>query len=120
MAAVLFDTHEAIKELHDAGIATPAAEAVVRTFQRCLGETVATKADIAELRAKLKADIAELRAKLKADIAVLDNRLTQTEAEFKAHIAEQFRDLYKYLWLMAAGIVALNVTLTVTLIRALS
>ena len=64
MSAVLFDTHEAVKELQDAGVEPAAAEAVVRTIRRGLGENVATKQDIVELRSELKADIATLEARL--------------------------------------------------------
>lgn len=64
MSAVLFDTHEAVKELQDAGVEPAAAEAVVRTIRRGLGESVATKQDIAELRSELKADIASVEARL--------------------------------------------------------
>ena len=105
MAAVLFDTHEAVKELQDAGVEPAAAEAVVRTVRRGLGENVATKHDIAALDTR----ITEVKAELKADIA-----------EFKAEMHAEFKNLYRYLWIMGAGIVALNVTLTVTLTKVLS
>ncbi len=39
--------------------------------------TLATKADLAELRAELKADIAQLRAELKADMHAESGRLTR-------------------------------------------
>ena len=92
------------------------------------------RADFAVLRAhvdtqvtELRAETVEAKAELKADIAVLDKRIDTTRVELKADIAQlradvqgEFKTLYKHLWLMAAGIVALNVTLTVTLTRALS
>ena len=53
---------------------------------------IATRGDIAELRAELKGDIAEL----KGDIAVL-----------KGDIG----GIYRHMWFMAAGLVAIMVTL---------
>ena len=71
------------------------AEAVVATVGDAMGENVATKVDIATVQH----DIASLRAELKTDIAELETRL------------------YRQLWLMAAGIVGLTVSLTVALVK---
>ena len=100
MATLAFDTHKAVTALKQAGFAEPQAEAVVNTMGEALGGTVATKADMAELRAELKGDIAAVQAKLEADIAAV-----------KTDMAEQFAALYKQLWVMAVGIVGLTVTL---------
>ena len=73
MAAVLFDIHEAVKELQDAGVEPVAAEAVVRTVRRGLGENnVATKHDIAALDTR----ITETKAEIRAEISSLEARLT--------------------------------------------
>ena len=71
MASATFDTVHAAKALTAAGFEAQQAEAFT--------ESVATKADIAEV----KAEIADPRAEMKADIAGLD----------------------KHLWLVALGIV---------------
>lgn len=71
MNAVAFDTHEAVKTLTQAGAEESLAEAVVATVSNAMSENVATKADIAELRA----------------------------------------DMYRQLWLTAAGVVAATVAL---------
>ena len=60
MASLAFDTHAAVKRLQGAGADERLAEAVVSTFGSMLNENVATKSDIAELRADLKSDIASL------------------------------------------------------------
>ena len=57
---------------------------------------MATKGDIAVL----KTDIAGFKADIKAAIAAL-----------KVDIAEFKAEIYRHLWLMAAGIVGLTVTL---------
>ena len=74
-----------MKTLCEAGVADPPAEAFVET----IGGNVATKADIANVRAELKTDIGLVRA----EIGDLEGRL------------------YRQLWIMAAGIVGLTVAL---------
>ena len=62
---------------------------MVNTMGEALGGNVATKADLAAVQAKLETDIATVRTE----------------------IAQEFKVLYKQLWLMAVGIVGLTVTL---------
>lgn len=91
-----FGTHRAVKALCEAGAAEPLAEAVVATVGEAIGGNVATKADIAEVQtdiAHVRTEIAQVRAELKADISGLEARL------------------HRHLWMMAAGIVGLTVTL---------
>ena len=73
------DALHAAKALTAAGFETQQAEAITDTIREAFTESVATKADIAEV----KTEIAEAKAELKADIAAL----------------------YKQLWLVALGIV---------------
>lgn len=89
MSALAFDTHKAVTALKQAGFAEPQAEAVVSTMGEALGGNVATKADLAAVQAKLETDIAAVRTE----------------------IAQEFKALYKQLWVMAVGIVGLTVTL---------
>ena len=60
MASVTFDTLHAAKALAAAGFEAQPAEAITDTIREAFTESVATKADIADLRAELKADIAGL------------------------------------------------------------
>ena len=115
-----FDTLHAAKTLTQAGFAPPQAEAITDTIRAAFSDSVATKADIAELRAdmaalrtELKGDIAELRTELKGDIAELRTELKGDMAGLRTEIqavelrmAERFEALYKHLWLGAVGIVA--------------
>ena len=77
MAAVPFDTLKLARRLESAGFppkqAGDTAEALADAMS---GAELATKADLAALRAELKADIAALRAELKADIELLQRDLT--------------------------------------------
>ena len=115
-----FDTLHAAKTLTQAGFAPPQAEAITDTIRAAFSDSVATKADIAELRAdmaalrtELKGDIAELRTELKGDMAELRTELKGDMAGLRTEIqavelrmAERFEALYKHLWLGAVGIVA--------------
>ena len=89
MTTFVFDTHKAVKALRQAGADEPLAEAVVATIGEAMHENLATKADIGDVRTELAA----VKTELKADIAGLEARL------------------YRQLWVMAAGIVGLTVTL---------
>ena len=89
MTTLAFDTHAAVKALRQAGFEEAQAEAVVATVGGAMDENVATKADLHAL---------------KADLQALEQRMT-------VHIAGRFEALYRNLWAMAVGIVAVTVTL---------
>ena len=90
MASATFDTLHAAKALTAAGFEAQQAEAITDTIREAFTESVATKADIAELR---------------ADIASLETRLVERIDAVETRVAERFEALYKQLWLMALGIV---------------
>ncbi len=90
MATATFDTLHAAKALTAAGFEAQQAEAITDTIRDAFTESVATKADIAELR---------------ADIASLETRLVERIDAVETRVAERFEALYKQLWLMALGIV---------------
>ncbi len=118
MSALAFDTHKAVIALKQAGFAEGQAEAVVNTMGEALDDNVATKADLTETRAALEAKMAVLKADLGADIAAVRTEMGALKADLGADIAavrtemaQEFKALYKQLWLMAVGIVGLTVTL---------
>ena len=82
------------------------------------GESVELRGDFAQLRtefAELKADFAELKAdfaQLRAEFAELRGEMHAGFAEVRAEFALEIKNLYRHLWLMAASIVGLTVTLT--------
>ena len=85
MTAIAFDTYKAVKALKKAGFEEVQAEAVVATVGEAMGENVATKADIAEIRVEI--------------------------AGLRADVAGDFKVLYRHLWVMAASIVGVTVAL---------
>lgn len=86
MVEFAFDTLKAAKALKEAGFGEAQAEAVVVAVGSAMGENVATKADLDALKTALE-------AAFKADLAALEARF------------------YRHLWIMAAGIVSVTVTL---------
>ena len=66
MAALLFDTHKAVKDLQEAGFDEAQAEAVVATVGAAIIGNVATKQDVADARIDTKQDINDLRSEMQA------------------------------------------------------
>lgn len=106
MTVLAFDTHHAVKVLTAAGADEALAEAVVATIGDAVGGNVATKADLAEVKAELKSDIAQVKAEI-----------AEVRAELKTDLGALEARLHRHLWVMAAGIVGLTVSLTVVLVR---
>ena len=106
MTALAFDIHQAVKMLTAAGADEALAEAVVATVGDAVSGNVATKADLAEVKAELKGDIAAVKAEV-----------AEVRAELKTDLAGLKAGLYRHLWVIAAGIVGLTVSLTVALVR---
>ena len=72
-----FDTYAAVKNLERAGFQEAQAEAVVRTVGEAVDDQVATKADLAALRAEVQADL------FKAALAIVALQTTLTVALIK-------------------------------------
>ena len=81
-SALIFDTHEDIRELVEAGMPEPQAETVVRQRVRLLERNLAAKADIAETNASIET----LRQETKADIAATNANIETLRQETRANI----------------------------------
>jgi molecular chaperone GrpE (heat shock protein) len=84
---LILDTHAAVHELVSAGMPERQAETVVRQQARLLEQNLATKTDLATI----KADIEALRQETKADIEAL-------RQETKALIETAKVDLIKWIF----------------------
>ena len=84
MTTAIFDTLKASRDLKAAGVDARQAEAIVTTMAEAFDDAVATKANLAEVKADLKADIAAVKADLKAEIAAFKADLMQEIAGLKA------------------------------------
>jgi len=119
MTAILFDTLRVSRTLRDKGHFTPEqAESLAEALGEATQGDLATKADlaavradlagvkaelkndIAELRMQLKGDIAGLRTELKGDIAGLRTELKGDIGEVRTKIAETKTDILK--WIIGA------------------
>lgn len=112
-----------VSEVYDALIEAGASEAKAKAAAGAIppAEHLATKDDIAGVRtetaevrteiAEVRTEIAEVKAELKTDIATVRTELAEVKAELKADISGLEARFYRQLWVMAAIIVGLNVTL---------
>lgn len=99
-----------VSEVYDALIEAGASEAKAKAAAGAipLAEHLATKEDLAAVRTDLKAEIAEVRT----EIAEVKAELKDDIAGVRTEVAGLEARLYRQLWVMAAGIVGLTVTLT--------
>lgn len=116
--ALQIDTLAFSKKLRDAGADEALAEAIVEGITGADTSELATKGDLAELRAATKADIAEvkgeiagLRTATQADIAEVRSEIKGVESRLETKIAELKAEVLSRLWVMGIGIVGLTVTL---------
>ena len=64
MAALLFDTHKAVKELQEAGFDEAQAEAVVATVGTAIVGNVATKQDVTDARNDLRSEMQAMELRI--------------------------------------------------------
>lgn len=109
MASLAFDTYKAVKSLQEAGFEEVQAEAVVAMVGGAMDEPVASKTDIADLRGSIRSELAGLRSEMHDKIASLRNKIAGLRNEMHSEIADLRADMYRRLWFMATGIVAVTV-----------
>jgi DNA-binding transcriptional MerR regulator len=81
------DTLKVAKRLREAGFTEPQAEAVVAAVQEGTeGAELATKGDIAELRAELKAEIREAELRLEAKIEAIRSEMGAMKADILSRV----------------------------------
>ena len=116
-----FDTLRAMESLRDSGFEESQARAVVDTFKDAVAGSVATKADLQEVKTELQAEIQEVRTGLEASIAGLRSEVEASIAglrgEMETSIARLEARTQRFMFGMALGIVGLNVTLTFGLLK---
>ncbi len=84
-----FDTLKAMKRLTATGVEEAQAEAIIETVGGAMTESLATKDDLALLKADLTAESAEVRT----EIAGTEGRLETKIAEVRTEIAEVRGDI---------------------------
>jgi len=101
MTTAVFDTLKASRNLKAAGVDGRQAEAIVTTMAEAFDDAVATKSDLAAVKAELKTEIATL----KAEIATLKTEMKQELAGLKADFK-----IVKYVFAPAVIILLLKIT----------
>ena len=99
--AIAFDTHRFVKRLTESGFTEKQAETLAEEHVALLNANLATKADIAAV----KADIDALRQETKADIARVEAGMEALRHETKAAIEAVKVELVRWLFgaLIAQG-----------------
>jgi hypothetical protein len=90
-AQVLFNQLTYIDRLTRGGFSPDQARASAEALETAFGETVATKSDLAEVKAELKAEIAEVKAELKADISELKVQIASVKTDIAQSKTETLR-----------------------------
>jgi DNA-binding transcriptional MerR regulator len=104
------DTLKVAKRLREAGFTEPQAEAVIAAVQEGTeGAELATKADLAELRAELKAEIASLRSELQ-----------QAELRLEAKIGAIKADILNRVFGLILGTLVVNIVAIVAAMFAVA
>jgi hypothetical protein len=94
-ATLTLDRHRYIQTLRSAGMDEKLTNAHAPGLADALQETVATKTDIADLRAATKADIADLRSTFETKFVAIDNRFASMQSHLDVKFAEQTASLTK-------------------------
>jgi hypothetical protein len=81
-SALPFDTLDYARKLESAGVPVAQAEVQARALGEALLGTVATRADLDELRQSSRADLAALESRLEVRFAKIDARFEQVDDRF--------------------------------------
>src|SRR6266545_3046490 len=92
-AQLLFDQFAYTDRLARGGFTPEQARASAEALGTALSEAVATKSDVAELKADLKGDIAELKAEIAAVEIRLDAKIAAVESRLDAKIDSRISGL---------------------------
>ena len=90
MATFTFDTHRAIQNLKEAGVAEAQAEAVVALVSSVFSDNVATKADLQQLEKRLEQKLEYEVRLLRSDMQAMDQRTEVRFDAFEQRIDDKF------------------------------
>ena len=82
------DTHDAYEKLKESNFNDKQARGIVSIVKQAITGEVATKADLAEVKAELKADIVRLDAKLDVKIEEVRTEIADLRTELKTDFAQ--------------------------------
>ena len=87
--AIAFDTHRFVKRLTQTGFTETQAEALADEQVHLLNSNLATRQNLAELKAELQQEMTKLEGKLKQEMTELEGRLKQQMTELEGRLKEQ-------------------------------
>ena len=93
MSTLAFDTHQFVIDLTKADMPEAQVEALARHYANLLNDCLATKEDLAMLRAATKEDMSELRAEFKEDITTLEHKIDGKFAAIRSKMTSEFNDV---------------------------
>lgn len=96
-SALPFDTLDYARKLESAGVPAAQAEVQARALGEALLGTVATRADLDEVRRSSRVDLAALEGRLEARFAKIDARFEQIESHFERrfeHVDSRFEQVH--------------------------
>ena len=91
-----FDTNLYARKLRAVGVPDDQVEVFIDLAQEAAPRDLVTQADLRATAAELRTEIAEVRTEI---------------GDLRSEMAVNFKELYKHLWIMAAGIVTVTVAL---------
>jgi chromosome segregation and condensation protein ScpB len=111
------DTLKVAKRLREAGFTEPQAEAVIAAVQEGTeGAELATRADLAGLRAEFKADLAELRSELRETELRLEAKIEAVRSDIAAVKADVLNRVFS----MILGALVVNIIAVVGAVFAVA
>jgi len=87
MSNLAFDTHQFVIDLTKADMPEAQAEALARHYANLLNDRLATKDDLAMLRAELKDDITTLEHKMDSEFAAIRSEMASEFNDVRGEIA---------------------------------
>jgi len=117
-----------VKDLEDAGASQELAKAVVRAIADKTVAGLATKSDLAELRADLaeiraamatKEELAETRESLRAEISEVRESLRAEMASLELRLTEKMSAMFTKVIIWLVGTAIASVTLMATIVQLL-
>ncbi|WP_424947405.1 coiled-coil domain-containing protein [Candidatus Spongiihabitans sp.] len=82
MSSLAFDTHQAVKNLLDAGAEEKLAEVMVTTIGTAINDHVATKSDIKDVQSDIKAVQSDIKA-VRGDIKNVQSDIKDVQSDIK-------------------------------------
>ena len=120
MTFPIFDTHQAVKDLEEAGFEESQAEAVVGMMSRAIGENVATRSDLQGMETNLQSDIVNQEGRITARMESLEERMTARMESLEERMTARMESLEHRMTIKLGAFVFAGAGAVVALLKFLS